>query len=124
MMPVTHYLYLALALFGIGLAGAVLRRSLIAALLGVELMLAAVALCFCAYARMFVDASGQIAALLVVLVGLCELGVIVAIVLRSLREAPCASPGEVQFGSPGEVQSARLLDAWSGPGAPDEQGEP
>jgi NADH:ubiquinone oxidoreductase subunit K len=113
MMPVTHYLYLALGLFGIGLAGAVLRRSLIAALLGVELMLAAVALCFCAYARMFVDATGQIAALLVVLVGLCELGVIVAIVLRSLREAHFASPGE----DPGD----RLLDDWSG--RPDEQGE-
>ena len=106
MLPVTHYLYLALVLFGIGLFGALLRRSLIAALLGVELMLAAVALCFCAYARMFVDATGQIAALLVVLVGLCELGVIVAIVLRSLREGP----GE------------RLLDDW--PGQFDERGEP
>jgi NADH-quinone oxidoreductase subunit K len=82
MIPVTHYLYLALGLFGIGLAGAVLRRSSISALLGVELMLVAIALCFCAYARMFVDANGQIAALLVVLVGLCELGVIVAIVQR------------------------------------------
>jgi NADH:ubiquinone oxidoreductase subunit K len=83
MLPITHYLYLALVLFGIGLAGAVMRRSLIAALIGVELMLAAVALCFCAYARMSVDAAGQITALLVVLVGLCELGVIVAVALRS-----------------------------------------
>jgi NADH-quinone oxidoreductase subunit K len=106
MLPVTHYLYLALMLFGIGLAGAVLRRSLIAALLGVWMMLAAVALCFCAYARMFVDETGQIAALLVVLVGLCELGIIVAIVLRSLREDP----------------SERLLDDWSG--QLDERGEP
>jgi NADH:ubiquinone oxidoreductase subunit K len=106
MLPVTHYLYLALVLFGIGLAGAVLRRSLISALLGIWLMLAAVALCFCAYARMFVDPTGQIAALLVVLVGLCELGVIVAIVLRSLREGP----------------SDRLLDDWSG--QHEEPGEP
>jgi NADH:ubiquinone oxidoreductase subunit K len=83
MLPITHYLYLALALFGIGLGGAVLRRSLLSALIGIELMLAAVALCFCAYARMTVDATGQIAALLVVLVGLCELGVIVAVALRA-----------------------------------------
>jgi NADH:ubiquinone oxidoreductase subunit K len=55
---------------------------------------------------MFVDETGQIAALLVVLVGMCELGVIVAIVLRSLREDP----------------DARLLDDWSGQS--DEQGEP
>lgn len=106
MMPVTHYLYLALGLFGVGLAGAVLRRSLISALLGVELMLAAIALCFCAYARMFVDGAGQIAALLVVLVGLCELGVIVAIVLRALREGG----------------GDRLLDDWSG--RSDDPGEP
>jgi NADH:ubiquinone oxidoreductase subunit K len=108
MLPVTHYLYLALVLFGIGLAGALLRRSLIAALIGVWLMLAAVALCFCAYARMFVDPTGQIAALLVVLVGLCELGVIVAIVLRSLREGP----------------SDGLLEDWSGSGQHEPRGEP
>jgi NADH:ubiquinone oxidoreductase subunit K len=108
MLPVTHYLYLALVLFAIGLTGAVLRRSLIAALLGIELMLAAVALCFCAYARMFVDPAGQIAALLVVLVGLCELGVIVAIATRSLREGP----------------SDRLLDDWSGSGHHEPRGEP
>lgn len=85
MLPITHYLYLALVLFGIGLSGAVLRRSLVATLIGVELMLAAVALCFCAYARMFVDDTGQIAALLVVLVGLCELGIIVAVALRNTQ---------------------------------------
>jgi NADH:ubiquinone oxidoreductase subunit K len=106
MLPVTHYLYLALLLFGIGLAGAMLRRSLIAALLGIELMLAAVALLLCAYARMFVDGTGQIAALLVLLVGLCELGVIVAIVLRSLGADP----------------SERVLDDWSA--RPDERGDP
>lgn len=83
MLPVTHYLYLALVLFGLGLGGAVLRRSLVAALIGVQLMLLALTLWFCAYARMFVDARGQAIAVLVALAGLCELAVIVAIVLRS-----------------------------------------
>jgi NADH:ubiquinone oxidoreductase subunit K len=82
MLPVTHFLYLALVLFAIGLAGAVLRRSLIAALLGVQLMLAAMLLWFCTYARMFGDPSGQVAALLIGLVGICELAVTVAVALR------------------------------------------
>ena len=64
-----------------------LGRSLIGALIGIQLMLAAVALCFCAYARMFVDATGQIAAFVVLLVGLCELGVIVAVATRGARHA-------------------------------------
>ena len=87
MLPITHYLYLALALFAVGLGGAVLRRSLIAALLGIELMLVAVAVLASAYARMFVDPKGQVVALLIVLVGLVELAVIVALAVRMVAGA-------------------------------------
>ena len=100
MLPITHYLYLGLVLFGIGLGGALLRRSLVVALLGIQLMLVAVVLVFCAYARFFVDPGGQIAAILIVLVGLCELGVAAAIVLRAVR---ADGPG-----------AAALLDDWPG----------
>jgi NADH:ubiquinone oxidoreductase subunit K len=84
-LPITHYLYLALALFCVGLGGALLRRSLVVVLLGIQLMLGAIALLFAAYARFFVDPAGQIAALLVVLVGLIELAVAVAIVVRAVH---------------------------------------
>jgi NADH:ubiquinone oxidoreductase subunit K len=104
MLPVTHYLYLALLLFSIGLGGALLRRSLTAVLLAIQLMLAAVVLCFCAYARLRADPTGQIAALLVVLVGLCELGVVVAVTLRSLR----MEAEQVDEGSKG----TSLLEDW------------
>jgi NADH:ubiquinone oxidoreductase subunit K len=100
MLPITHYLYLGLALFGVGLGGALLRRSLVVALLGIQLMLVAVALVLCAYARFFVDPAGQIAALMIVLVGLCELAVAVAIVVRFMR-----ADG---------VVAAAVLDNWSG----------
>lgn len=93
MLPITHYLYLGLVLFGVGLGGALLRRSLVVSLLGIQLMLVAVALCFCAYARFFVDPKGQIAALLIVLVGLCELGVAVAIAIRAARVDSSSSAG-------------------------------
>jgi NADH:ubiquinone oxidoreductase subunit K len=81
-LSITHYLYLALALFGVGLAGALLRRSLVVVLLAIQLMLGAVALLFCAYARFFADPHGQLAALAVVLVGLLELAVAAAVVVR------------------------------------------
>jgi len=84
-LPITHYLYLALALFCVGLGGALLRRSLVVVLLGIQLMLGAIALLFAAYARFYVDPAGQIAALLVVLVGLIELAVAVAIVVRAVH---------------------------------------
>ncbi|WP_052545978.1 NADH-quinone oxidoreductase subunit NuoK [Enhygromyxa salina] len=100
MLPITHYLYLALALFGVGLGGALLRRSLVVALLGIQLMLVAVALCFCAYARFFADPGGQIAALLIMLVGLCELAVAIAVALRVLRAD--------------SARAATLLDDWPG----------
>ena len=107
-LPITHYLYLGFALFAVGLGGAVLRRSLIAALLGVELMLVATAVLASAYARMFLDPRGQIAAALIVLVALVELAIVVAIVARMINAA------RAEGSSPAEV--AALLDDWPGVG--------
>jgi NADH:ubiquinone oxidoreductase subunit K len=101
LLPITHYLYLALALFCVGLGGALLRRSLVVVLLGIQLMLSAVALVFCAYARFFADPGGQLAALAVVLVGLVELAVALAVVVR-------ARAGEQADASEGSV-----LDDWT-----------
>ncbi len=102
LLPITDYLYLALALFCVGLGGALLRRSVLVVLLGIQLMLGAVALLFCAYARFFEDSSGQLAALAVVLVGLVELAVAVAVVVR-------ARGAERDEGGDGS-----LLDDWHG----------
>jgi len=105
MLPVTHYLYLALALFCVGLGGAVLRRSLVVALLSIQLMLVAVALCLSAYGRMFVDEGAQVMASLVVLVGLCELAIVVAMVVRIVR---------FDRGGPGpEAEAPSIVDDWT-----------
>lgn len=100
LLPITHYLYLALALFCVGLGGALLRRSLVAALLGIQLMLGSVALLFCAYARFTLDPNGQLAALMVVLVGLIELAIAIAVVLRIVRAEQA------------DGRAATLLDDW------------
>jgi NADH-quinone oxidoreductase subunit K len=83
MLPVTHFLYLAFVLFAIGLGGVLLRRSLIAVLGGVQIMIAATVLLMCAYARYHADMDGQAGAVIVALVGMLELAVAVALVLRA-----------------------------------------
>jgi NADH:ubiquinone oxidoreductase subunit K len=93
LLPITHYLYLALALFGVGLGGALLRRSLIAVLLAIALMFGAVALLLSAYARFFADPGGQLAALTVVLVGMLELSIAAAVVVRVRRAEQEGSGG-------------------------------
>ncbi len=117
MLPVTHYLYLGLGLFAVGLCGAVLRRSMIVALLGVQLMLAAAALLLCAYGRVFFDANAQVMAGLVLLVGLCELAVTAAVVLRSANY-DASAPDEQRGANADEGQEAGLLADWTlgGPG--------
>jgi NADH-quinone oxidoreductase subunit K len=100
MLPITHYLYLALALFCVGLGGALLRRSLVAVLCSIALMLGAVALLFCAYARFFADPGGQLIALTIVLAGVLELAIAVAVVMRALRAEQL------------EGRERSLLDDW------------
>ena len=108
MLPVTHYLYLGLGLFAVGLCGAVLRRSLVIALISVQLMLVGAALCLCAYGRVFFDMGAQVMASMVLLVGLCELGVAAAIVLRSARYEASAPRAPAR-----EEPEGDLLEDWT-----------
>jgi NADH:ubiquinone oxidoreductase subunit K len=54
-----HYLVLGAIVFGIGLYVALAKRNTVAVLMGIELMLNAVALTFLAFAR-FLPVSGQL----------------------------------------------------------------
>lgn len=82
-LPITHFLYLAFVLFTIGLAGVLLRRSLLAVLGGVQIMIGAVVLILVAYARYHGDLAGQASAGIVALVGLLELALAAALVVRA-----------------------------------------
>ena len=88
MLPTTHYLYLALGLFTVGLAGTLLRRSLLSALLGVQLMFVAAALLATAYGREHQALDGSLLATVVMLAGLLELAIAVAVVGRMHGEQP------------------------------------
>ena len=73
------------ALFAGGLAMAVLRRQLLAMLLGVELMLAAVNVALVHEACLFSDAQAMAAVAIVIAVAAAEAVVGLSLILRVLR---------------------------------------
>jgi len=85
---VTWYLAIAAALFAIGAAGVLLRRSPLIVLLSLEIMLNGANLALITFARHNGEASGQIFALAVMAVAASEvvvgLGLIVAIAQKRL----------------------------------------
>lgn len=87
MVPLSWYLLLAAALFGIGLFGVLVRRNVIAILLGIELMLNAVNInlvSFWRYSDVF-SMSGQVFAIIVFAVAAAEVSVGLALVISVYR---------------------------------------
>jgi NADH:ubiquinone oxidoreductase subunit K len=87
-MSIEWYLAVSAIVFCIGLGGVLVRRNPLVILLCLELMLNAANLALVAFARAHGDQSGQIFALIVMVVAACEvavgLGLIVAIYRRRL----------------------------------------
>ena len=87
-MDIAWYLVVSALVFCIGAGGVLTRRNPLVVLLCLELMLNAGNLALVAFARMWGGESGQIFALIVMVVAACEvtvgLGLIVAIYRRRL----------------------------------------
>lgn len=97
MIPVEHVIGLSAALFTIGVVGALVRRSLLAVLMSLELMLAAAALAFVGFDRVWADrvlagaVRGQVFALLALTVAAAQLAVGLALVLANARNRDSAN---------------------------------
>ena len=87
-MDVSWYLVLSALLFATGACGVLLRRSPLAILLCLELMLNAGNLALVAFSRMVGNGQGQVFAVIVMVIAACEvvvgLGLIVAIFRRRI----------------------------------------
>lgn len=86
-------------LFSLGMAAVVLRRQLLAMLLGLELMISAVNIALVYYANLFGDAAGLSAALLIIAVAAAEAVVGLALILKvyqSGQSADVAAVSELQ----------------------------
>ena len=81
------YLYLAILLFAIGLYGVLARRSLIAILISVELMLNAASINFMAFNRFLAPtpAVGQVITLFIMAVAAAEAAIALSIIVAVYR---------------------------------------
>lgn len=82
------YLYLALLLFAIGLYGVLVRRSLIAILISVELILNAASINFMAFNRFLAPtpAVGQVITLFIMAVAAAEAAIALSIIVAVYRK--------------------------------------
>lgn len=85
MVPISHYLLLAAALFAVGVVGVLVRRNALVVLMSIELMLNAANLTFIAFSKYHGNDTGQIAVFFVIAVAAAEAAVGLAIVLALFR---------------------------------------
>ena len=85
MVPLTYYAVLSAVLFGIGIIGFLLRRSIITIFMSIELMLNAVNLSFVTFSQAWHDIDGQIYVFLVIVVAAAEAAVGLAIIILVFR---------------------------------------
>ena len=84
-IPLNHILALGAVLFTIGLAGVLLKRSLIVMFLCIELMLNAANLTFIAFANHFDQLDGQVIVFFVMVLAAAEAAVGLALVIAFYR---------------------------------------
>ena len=85
MVPLSYYLVLSALLFGLGVVGFLLQRSIITIFMSIELMLNAVNLAFVAFSHHWQQGSGQIFVLFVIVVAAAEAAVGLAIIIVVFR---------------------------------------
>ncbi len=87
-MPVnsTHYLFLSLLLFSIGIMGALIRRNAIIIFMCIELMLNAVNLLLVAFSKIFGDADAQLFVFFIMVVAAAEVAVGLAVIVMMYRK--------------------------------------
>lgn len=84
-IPLMYYLAVSAAMFVIGVVGFLVRRNPLTMLMAIELMWNAGNLALAAFARNFVDMSGQIFIFIVITVAAAEAAIALAIVVMVFR---------------------------------------
>jgi len=96
MFPIEHFLNLGALLFSVGLIVVIIKKNMIMVLLGIELMLNASNLNLVAFNQLFPGSvTGQMFALFVIIVAVCEAAVGLAIVIQVYKHYQSSVPDEV-----------------------------
>jgi len=87
-MPVnsSHYLFLSLLLFSIGIMGTLMRRNAIIIFMCIELMLNAVNLLLVSFSKQYGDADAQLFVFFIMVVAAAEVAVGLAIIVMMYRK--------------------------------------
>ena len=93
--PLSWYLVLSAALFGIGAMGVLMRRNLIVVFMAIELMLNAVNLTFVTFARSRLSVDDHVIVFFVMAVAAAEAAVGLAIILQLFRLRATVNADEV-----------------------------
>jgi NADH-quinone oxidoreductase subunit K len=96
-IPTTHYLYLSLALFTIGVVGVVTRRNVIIILMSIELILNAVNINLIAFSRMAGMVDGQVFAIFIITDAAAEAAVGLGIIIAYFRNRPTVLADEMDL---------------------------
>jgi NADH-quinone oxidoreductase subunit K len=95
MVPTSYYIVLSAVLFMLGVAGVLTRRNAIIIFMSVELMLNSANLAFVAFAREFMDISGQLFVFFVMTVAAAEVAVGLALIVTIFRTKKSINVDEV-----------------------------
>ncbi len=85
MISTSHYLFLSLALFTIGVIGVLTRRNVIVILMSIELILNAVNINLMAFSRLLGSVNGQVFAIFVITDAAAEAAVGLGIIIAFFR---------------------------------------
>lgn len=96
-VPLIWYVILSAILFGLGVAGFIVRRNFITMFMCIELMLNAVNLSFITFAYELKQVDGHILAFFVMVVAAAEAAVGLAIILAIFRIRATLEPDRVSF---------------------------
>ncbi len=85
MIPLTHWLVVSTLLFGLGLAGVILRRNVLIVYMSLEMMLNASNLALVAFSRHGGGLDGQVFVFFVITVAAAEVAVGLALIVALFR---------------------------------------
>ncbi len=94
-IPTSYYVALSAILFTLGVTGVLVRRNAIIIFMSVELMLNSANLVFVAFARQFVELSGQIFVFFVMTVAAAEVAVGLALIVAIFRTKQSINVDEI-----------------------------
>lgn len=98
MIGLTHYLIVSGLLFALGLTAVMIRKNVVAVLMGIELIINAAALNFVIFSRFVANGpAGEVTAIFVIVLAVAEAAVALAIVLNLYKQLGSANVDEADI---------------------------